>query len=496
MTGHAVEPSYELGAWATLSRRFSPYLDLALGLVAAGLVSLLSLLATTSPRSTPGSSRPTRRRSSRRPWPGCRWSGVVRVRWCRSRSSSLGCLVVTLTDHYIGLLSVLLLFSLYSLAAHGRRRDRVCSGWWRASSCSSGLPCSTSPTCGPPTCCRPARCWSARLGARRRHPLPPCPAGGATSRCQAGSSDRARAGRPGHRRGAPADRPRAARRGRPQHVADRGAGRGGRARDPHRRRRGRAGTGDHRRHQPQGADPDPVDAGPAARGGHRPRRARRCRRSTTSTPSSRTCGRPASTVSLAVDGDPPSAGSRCRADRLPSRPGVADQRAEALRRDRGADVGVTYAEDALDIEVPDVVHGRRAASSERARSRHRAVTDSSACGSAPGCSAARSTSARPAGGFPVHAHLPSPPVVGAVIRVAVVDDQELVRSGFVVLLGSSAGHRGRRRGRRRCRGLGAVPSYVAGRRADGRADAADGRARGDPADHRPTRGAPTRTCSS
>jgi signal transduction histidine kinase len=35
------------------------------------------------------------------------------------------CLVVTLTDHYIGLLSVLLLFSLYSLAAHGRRRDAV-----------------------------------------------------------------------------------------------------------------------------------------------------------------------------------------------------------------------------------------------------------------------------------------------------------------------------------------------------------------------------------
>ena len=36
-----------------------------------------------------------------------------------------GCLVVSLTEHYIGLLSVLLLFSLYSLAAHGGRRAGV-----------------------------------------------------------------------------------------------------------------------------------------------------------------------------------------------------------------------------------------------------------------------------------------------------------------------------------------------------------------------------------
>ena len=33
--------------------------------------------------------------------------------------------MVTLTDHYIGLLSILLLFSLYSLAAHGGRRQGV-----------------------------------------------------------------------------------------------------------------------------------------------------------------------------------------------------------------------------------------------------------------------------------------------------------------------------------------------------------------------------------
>ena len=51
--------------------------------------------------------------------------------WRRTRpaaSSAVlfsGCLVVSLTGHYIGLLSVLLLVSLFSLAAHGRRRDGV-----------------------------------------------------------------------------------------------------------------------------------------------------------------------------------------------------------------------------------------------------------------------------------------------------------------------------------------------------------------------------------
>ena len=40
-------------------------------------------------------------------------------------------------------------------------------------------------------------------------------------------------------------------------------------------------------------------------------------------------------------------------------------------------------------------------------------------------------------GFRVAAHLPSPTGARLVIRVAVVDDQELVRSGFVVLLRSS-----------------------------------------------------------
>jgi signal transduction histidine kinase len=53
----------------------------------------------------------------------------VSLLWRRTRPATsfvafvAGCFVVTLTGHYIGLLSVLLLLSLYSLAAHGRRRD-------------------------------------------------------------------------------------------------------------------------------------------------------------------------------------------------------------------------------------------------------------------------------------------------------------------------------------------------------------------------------------
>ena len=44
MTGRATEASYDGGVWSAMSRRLAPYLDLALGVVAAGL-SVASLLA-------------------------------------------------------------------------------------------------------------------------------------------------------------------------------------------------------------------------------------------------------------------------------------------------------------------------------------------------------------------------------------------------------------------------------------------------------------------
>lgn len=106
------------------SRRLSPYLDPAIAIVAAG-AALSSLLATDLATLDPRLEAPDV------------VSAVATVvaagalAWRRSRPWAsyavmvLGSLVVSLTGHYIGLLSVLMLFSLYSLAAHGRRRDAL-----------------------------------------------------------------------------------------------------------------------------------------------------------------------------------------------------------------------------------------------------------------------------------------------------------------------------------------------------------------------------------
>ncbi|MCW2849336.1 MAG: two-component sensor histidine kinase [Marmoricola sp.] len=121
MTGGAGEQPFDSGAWSTLSRRLSPFLDVTLGLLAAGLAaaSLLTTdVAVIDPRLEPADPLSL---------VATVVAGLALV-WRRGRPVAsfavfvAGCLVVSLTDHYIGLLSVLLLFSLYSLAAHGRRR--------------------------------------------------------------------------------------------------------------------------------------------------------------------------------------------------------------------------------------------------------------------------------------------------------------------------------------------------------------------------------------
>jgi signal transduction histidine kinase len=116
--------SYDAGAWAVLHRRLSPWLDPALGVVAAAM-SVVSLLRTDVSTIDPGLA------------PADTLSVVataaagLSLAWRRSRPASafavfLGCsTLVSLSGHYIGLLSLLLLVSLYSLAAHGRRRDGV-----------------------------------------------------------------------------------------------------------------------------------------------------------------------------------------------------------------------------------------------------------------------------------------------------------------------------------------------------------------------------------
>ena len=76
------------------------------------------------------------------------------------------------------------------------------------------------------------------------------------------------------------------------------------------------------------------------------------------------------------------------------------------------------------------------------------------------------------------------------IRVALVDDQQLVRAGFRMVIDSQADlevvARGRRRGagRARPRPRGADRHRPGRRRAHGRPDAHDGRADRDRADHR------------
>ena len=136
-----------------------------------------------------------------------------------------------------------------------------------------------------------------RVGPRRRDPLASHPAVGAAADRGAGGGHRSGAGGARRRRGAAADRPGAARRRRAQHVPDRRAGRRRRARHPHRRRRRRARARDHRRDQPQGVDPDPLDAGTAPGRGHGRGGLPAADASTTSTTSSTTCARPPASTS-------------------------------------------------------------------------------------------------------------------------------------------------------------------------------------------------------
>jgi signal transduction histidine kinase len=124
MTRRDAEQAHDRGAWAVLARRLSPYLDLAIGLAAAtaSVASLLSTdMAAIDPRLEPADPLSVAATAV---------AGLSLV-WRRRRPVAAFavfvtcCLVVTLTDHYIGLLSVLLLLSLYSLAAHSRRRNGV-----------------------------------------------------------------------------------------------------------------------------------------------------------------------------------------------------------------------------------------------------------------------------------------------------------------------------------------------------------------------------------
>ncbi|MGV8871275.1 MAG: sensor histidine kinase [Rhodococcus sp. (in: high G+C Gram-positive bacteria)] len=107
--------------WADASRRLAPFLDITIA-VAATTLAVGSLLA-----SDVGNIDPNLRAPDAVAIFGTVLS-TASLLWRRSYPATAycafvaGCLIVTLTGHYIGLLSVVILFALYSLAAHGRRR--------------------------------------------------------------------------------------------------------------------------------------------------------------------------------------------------------------------------------------------------------------------------------------------------------------------------------------------------------------------------------------
>src|SRR3954447_3837806 len=118
-----------MSGWADASRRLSPYLDPAIGIVAAG-AALVSLLGSDYSQLDPRLEEPDVL-SAVATVAAARGAAAGGLAWRRSHPVAsyaamlAGCLVVTLPGHYIGLLSILMLFSLYSLAAHGRRRDAL-----------------------------------------------------------------------------------------------------------------------------------------------------------------------------------------------------------------------------------------------------------------------------------------------------------------------------------------------------------------------------------
>jgi signal transduction histidine kinase len=124
MTARSAPAPGRAGGWAEASRRLGPFLDPTLGIAGAGL-ALVSLLGADRAAIDPRLQQPDLVSVL------ATVVGAGALAWRRTRPVTsyavlLGAgAVVSVGQHYIGLLSVLLLLSLYSLAAHGRRRDAL-----------------------------------------------------------------------------------------------------------------------------------------------------------------------------------------------------------------------------------------------------------------------------------------------------------------------------------------------------------------------------------
>jgi signal transduction histidine kinase len=124
MSVEPAAPAYRRRPWGSLARRLEPLVDPLIGVTAAGL-ALTSLLRTDVDTIDPRLHEPNLLAAV---------ATVVAagsLAWRRSHPVAsyavfvAGALVVSGTFHYIGLLSILMLLSLFSLTTYGRRRDAL-----------------------------------------------------------------------------------------------------------------------------------------------------------------------------------------------------------------------------------------------------------------------------------------------------------------------------------------------------------------------------------
>jgi signal transduction histidine kinase len=122
MSPQPAAPAYRRNVWGTLARRLDPFLDPAIGVLAA-VLALASFLTTDIGSIDPRLHEPNVVAAVATVVA----AGALAWRRTRPRASYgvflLGALVVSGSYHYIALLSLVMLFSLYSLVAHTSRRD-------------------------------------------------------------------------------------------------------------------------------------------------------------------------------------------------------------------------------------------------------------------------------------------------------------------------------------------------------------------------------------
>jgi signal transduction histidine kinase len=137
MSAEPGSPANRRSVWGSLTRRVDPFLDPVIGVVAAAL-ALASLLT------TDGDAIDSRLHDPDLLSVIATVAAAGSLAWRRKRPVAsyavfvVGALVVSGSFHYIGLLSILMLFSLFSLATYGTRREGLI-GLGAGIACFAGL---------------------------------------------------------------------------------------------------------------------------------------------------------------------------------------------------------------------------------------------------------------------------------------------------------------------------------------------------------------------